>query len=173
MWESWVKFYFGQNEVTVSTRQHPGSSEKLLQRFNGEGQYICDFGEGEYMQSSNFFFFFLAEAFLQSPGTIVTLKDFSAFYIWGDTRIGLITLTPEIADYLRICSVSFSQSTEHLISALLPWTHFRVHWKSATAKVHDLMLIEVDGKCPWQAPICSWHQNQQSPSHWQSATVDL
>ena len=31
------------------------SSEKLLQRGRGEGQYICHSGEGEYMQLSTYF----------------------------------------------------------------------------------------------------------------------
>ena len=40
-WELWVKLYLGQNEEN-SLRY----SEKLPQRGKGQGQYICDFGEG-------------------------------------------------------------------------------------------------------------------------------
>lgn len=35
-----------------------------------------------------------------------------------------------------------------------PWTSFRGCWKSAA---HNLILVEVDDKHPWEVPICSWH----------------
>ena len=44
-WEFWVKFYLGQNEDGSPGDSIPDSSEKLLQRGRGEGQYIRDFGE--------------------------------------------------------------------------------------------------------------------------------
>ena len=55
MWELQVKFYLGQNEDYSPGGNISDSSEKLLQRGRGEGQYICDFGEGVYMQSSTYF----------------------------------------------------------------------------------------------------------------------
>ena len=57
MWELWFKFYWGQNEDCSPGDSISDSSEKLLQRGGGggESQYICDFGGGEYMQSSTDF----------------------------------------------------------------------------------------------------------------------
>ena len=46
---------FGQNEYDSPGDSTSDSSEKLLQRIEGEGQYMCDFREGEYMQSSTYF----------------------------------------------------------------------------------------------------------------------
>ena len=50
-----------------------------------------------------------------------------------------------------------------------PWTSFWGFWKPATAAAHNLILVEVDGKCPCQVPICSRHiksrvWNKLSPS---------
>ena len=42
-----VKFYLGQYEVYSLGNSISDSSKKLLQRGKGEGQYLCDFGEGE------------------------------------------------------------------------------------------------------------------------------
>ena len=50
-WESQLKFYLGKNEKCSLRDSTSDSSEKLLQRSRREGQYIWDFGEGEYMQS--------------------------------------------------------------------------------------------------------------------------
>ena len=36
------------------------------------------------------------------------------------------------------------------------WAPFRGCWRSATAAAHNLILVEVDGKCSWQVPISSW-----------------
>ena len=48
---------------------------------------------------------------------------------------------------------------EHRVSHFCSthWTPFRGYWRSAAAAAHNLILVEVDGKCPRQAPICSWH----------------
>ena len=54
-WELWIKFYLGQNEDYSPGDSTSDSSEKLLQRIEGEGQYMCDFREGEYMKSSTYF----------------------------------------------------------------------------------------------------------------------
>ena len=37
-----------------------------------------------------------------------------------------------------------------------PWTPFRGCWRSAAAAAHDLILVELDSKHPWQVPICNW-----------------
>ena len=44
----WVKLYLGQREDYSPGNSISDSSEELLQRGKGEGQYICDFGEGGY-----------------------------------------------------------------------------------------------------------------------------
>ena len=44
-WEFQVKFYLGQNEDCSLGDSTSASSEKLLQRSRGEGQYMCDLGE--------------------------------------------------------------------------------------------------------------------------------
>ena len=46
-WELRVKFCLGQNEDCSPRDSTSDSSEKLLQRGSGEGQYVWDFGEGE------------------------------------------------------------------------------------------------------------------------------
>ena len=38
-----------------------------------------------------------------------------------------------------------------------PWTAFRSCPGSTAAATQDSVSPEADGKCPWQAPICSWH----------------
>ena len=54
---------------------------------------------------------------------------------------------PVLPVFPRARSASFLLST---------WTPFRGCWKSAAAAAHDLILVEVDGKCQWQMPIRSW-----------------
>jgi hypothetical protein len=41
-----VKFYLGQKKDCSLGDSTSDGSEKLLQRGRGDGQYICDFGEG-------------------------------------------------------------------------------------------------------------------------------
>ena len=41
----WVKFYLGQNEDYSPGDSTSDNSEKLLQRIEVEGQYMCDFRE--------------------------------------------------------------------------------------------------------------------------------
>ena len=56
VWELRIKFYLGENENYSSGDSISGSSEKLLQRRNGGGQYICDFGEGGVYAIKHIFF---------------------------------------------------------------------------------------------------------------------
>ena len=51
----------------------------------------------------------------------------------------------------------FPRAQECLISALHLELLSGSCWKSTAAAAHDLILVEVDGKCQWQVPICSWH----------------
>ena len=55
MSELCVKFYLEQNEDYTLGDSILDTSEKLLQRGRREGQYICDFGKRECMQSSTYF----------------------------------------------------------------------------------------------------------------------
>ena len=58
--ESWVKSYLGQSEDYSPGDSTSDSSEKLLQRGRGEGQYIPNFGERGMHAIQQIFF---AEAF--------------------------------------------------------------------------------------------------------------
>ena len=49
-------------------------------------------------------------------------------------------------------------STECLVSASPPSIPFRGCWESTVAAAFDLILAEVDSKCPWQVAICSWQR---------------
>ena len=46
-----------------------------------------------------------------------------------------------------------TQNASFLLSTL---NSFRGCWRSATTVACDLILAEVDGKHPWQMPICGW-----------------
>ena len=56
MWELQVKLCLGQNEDCNLGDSISDSSEKLLQRGGGEGQYLCDFGEGGIHVIKHIFF---------------------------------------------------------------------------------------------------------------------
>lgn len=104
-------------------------------------QYICDFDKGGVHAIKHIFF---AEGFWSRhhhEGFPVPC------YVWADTRIGLIKLSLKISTYLKTCSSSFFQSTECFICALYPGNSFRGNWRSAATAGHNLILIEVDGKC--------------------------
>ena len=52
-----MKFYLGQSEDFSPGDSISDSSEKLLQRDSGEGQYIFDFGEGGRVHAIKHIFF--------------------------------------------------------------------------------------------------------------------
>ena len=138
----WVKFHLGQNEDCSLGDSNSDSSEKRLQRGRGEGQYIRDFGEGSpyFLQKVS-----ASHEEQSSPWRILVF-----FWKWGDTtsELGSQNWLLKISNYLKTCSASFSQSrVPHFCSP---------PWKSAAAAAYDLILVEVDGKCPWRVPICSW-----------------
>ena len=56
MREMGVKIYLGQNEVCSPEDSTSESSERLLQRGQGHGPCICDFGEGEVHAVKRFFY---------------------------------------------------------------------------------------------------------------------
>ena len=41
------------------------------------------------------------------------------------------------------------------------WTPFRGCWNSIGVAANNLIFIEIEGKCPWQTPICSWQKTVQ------------
>ena len=49
-------FYLGQNEDYSLGDSFSNSTEKLLPKDRGKGQYICDFGEGEIHAIKHIFF---------------------------------------------------------------------------------------------------------------------
>ena len=67
-------------------------------------------------------------------------------------RIDLRKSAPENI-YVKTCPASFPGAR---IASFLPSTlnFFRECWRSAGVAAHDLILVEVSGKCCWQVPIC-------------------
>ena len=63
--------------------------------------------------------------------------------MWGDSRIGLIKSVTE-----NICLKTYESFLEQSASFQLP-TLNSLHgmWKSADAAAHDLIFVEIDGKC--------------------------
>ena len=103
--------------------------------------------KGEYMQSSTFFF---AESFCWE--TIVTMKDFSAFLAmmryknWAHRNSSWEYLT-----IWRPVLPVFPQNASFLLSIL---NSFMGVGGAVPATARDVTLVEVDGKHPWQVPIC-------------------
>ena len=50
---------------------------------------------------------------------------------------------------------AWAQSASFLISTL---NSFQEVLKISSWAAHNWILVELDGKCPWQVPICSWHE---------------
>ena len=142
-WKLQVKSYPGQNEDFSPGDSISDSSEKLLQRDSGEGQYVCDFGEGGVHALKNIFF--LQKVFTVLKDHASPLKILVLLYTWGGIRIGLIKSAPENI-YLEACSASLLEyRVPHFCS--LPWAPLRGYWRSATSIAHDLTPVEEDGKC--------------------------
>ena len=81
------------------------------------------------------------------------MKDFSALphtRSWAHKIISWKYLSEDLS-----CQIFSEHRVLHFCSP--PSTVFKGSWRSAAAAVHDLILVEADGKCPWQVPICSWH----------------
>ena len=54
-----------------------------------------------------------------------------------------------------------------------PRIPFRGCWKSAATAAHDLILVEVDGKCQWQVLTCSWHHLWNFPKEVSLSRAEL
>ena len=57
-----------------------------------------------------------------------------------------IKSSPEKSSYLKACSASFPQSTEHLIPDFHPEL-LSGELKVSSCSGHDLIFVDVDGKC--------------------------
>lgn len=64
-------------------------------------------------------------------------------------NFGSYNLLLKASNYLKACSSSFSQSTEHFVADLHPEPLPRC-CRSAVTVTHALILVEADGKCRWQ-----------------------
>ena len=62
------------------------------------------------------------------------------------------------------CQFPGAQRASFIVSILNP---LGMCWWSTAAAVHDSIPAEADGKCPWQVPICHWHNtiNPNLPIH--------
>ena len=83
------------------------------------------------------------------------MKDFSAFLDMRryKNRAHKISSWEYITIKGPSCQLPGAQSASFLLS---PPSSLRGCWRSAAAVAHDLILVEADGKHPWQVPICSW-----------------
>ena len=87
-----VKFGLRQNEDCSLGDSVSDSSEKLLQRGKGEGQCICDFGEGGVHGIKHIIFY---RRFLMAMRSSCRHEEFHAFLDKEDVKTGLIKLAPE------------------------------------------------------------------------------
>ena len=74
--------------------------------------------------------------------------------MWGDKRIGVMASVPKISNYLKACPTSFPGAQIASLSAL---NSHQGKSNAACAGAQGSVSTDADGKCPWQAPICSWH----------------
>ena len=82
-----------------------------------------------------------------SQGTVIIRKDFSALLDMGSIRNGLIKSTHENTWLSKALTCQFfpKHRIPHFWS--VPWTPFRGYWRSSATTAHDLILVEVDGRC--------------------------
>ena len=138
--------------------------EKLLQSGSGEGQYrYMIFVKEEYMQSHTYFsrkFLLVSWRFLLVTGNSHHQERFLCFLRYEEIQ----ELGSSISYWDYLSEDLFFKSflplpTESAHFCSLPWTLFSGCWRSAAAAAHDLILVEVGGKHPWQVPICSWQHS--------------
>ena len=149
MWELWGKFYMGQNGDYCLGDSISDSSQKLLQRGSRRGQCMWDFGErGEHANKYNFLQvsarLVKVTASQESPWRILVL-----FQMQGAARLELLK-SPE---NIQLPEDLFSQFLpEHMFTHSWStfWTSFRGCWRSAAAATHNLILVEVHGKCQFE-----------------------
>ena len=77
-----MKLYVGRNEDCSLGDSTSDRSERLLQRGEGEGWYICDFGKGAVHGIKHMYFlgsFCWPREAAACHKKVVTVKDFSVF----------------------------------------------------------------------------------------------
>ena len=118
----------------------------------GRSVYMWFWWRGDTCNQAHIF----PEGFCWSQGTVITMKNFSAFLDMGRYKnwAHKISSWKYLTAWRPVLPV-FPLSTEHLISIV---DSFQVYWRLAAAEAHDSILVEVDGKYSWQVPICSSHE---------------
>ena len=114
--------------------------------------HICDFGEGgvHIQLSTN-----LTKGFLLVMRSWCNHEGSYWFSRYEEMQgLGSGNRFLKISNYLKTCSPSFPGAHSSSFSTLTP---FRACWRSIATAAQDSVSSEADGKCPWQAPICSWH----------------
>ena len=81
----------------------------------------------------------------------------------GDLRIGLIKSASENLS-LKACPASFEPRAQMSPVCCPPWAPFTGCWMSGATAAADWILVEVDGRCPRQLPMCSWQIHFTSKS---------
>ena len=86
----------------------------------------------------------------------VMVKGFSALLDMRRCKDQAHSISLKISNSLNTCFVVSFQCTE---SSLLVFTPNSLQgvWTASAAAPRSLILTEVEGKCQWQAPVCSWH----------------
>ena len=84
------------------------------------------------------------------------VKGFSALLDMRRCKDQAHSISLKISNSLNTCFVVSFQCTE---SSLLVFTPNSLQgvWTASAAAPRSLILTEVEGKCQWQAPVCSWH----------------
>ena len=137
VWKLWVKFYLGADWETASQtalRECPKSKR--------EGPVYMILAMGKHNQAH-----ILAEVAASHKEQKSPLMISVVFYIWEDAR----NWAHKTFSWQYLPEVLFCQFLPgHRVpqSWSLPWTPFRMCWRSVTAVASDFILAEPDGE--WQ-----------------------
>ena len=148
MWELWAKFYLGQNEDYSLGDSISDSPEKELQRGRWKVSVVYDamiLVRGVHAAEYTFWQRLTAHCKKQMSllMILVLFLDMRSCKNWAHKIFSWKYPTVEADLFCH-----FSQSTECLPHSWSPpWTLCRGCWRSAAPAVHDLILVEVDGKC--------------------------
>ena len=158
-WQLQVKFHLGQSEDCILGDSTSESSEK---RQGSRSVNVWFWWKG--IHAVKHLFFHKSSTSLVKLSlvmAVITMKDFSALLdmrryknwahkisSWKYLTIWRPALTVPVPAPQPQPRVPYFCSP--------PWTPFSGWRRPAAAATHDLTLVEVDGKCPWQVAICSW-----------------
>ena len=142
MWQLWVKFYLGQNEDYSLGDSISDSSEKQLQR--GRQKISVTYDSSEVGTAKYTFWQRLTAHCKEQMSLLMILVlflDMRRCKNWAHKIWKYLTIEADL-----FCH--FPQNTECLLHSWSPpWTLCRGCWRSAAPEVHDLILVEVYGKC--------------------------